>query len=415
MRRLLAFLVVAAALFPGSALAGEQILTFTSASISVPAYGVDQDLMLVPGPAVDGYVVGMSAEVVDAAGNVQPNDRVMLHHVVFAKAFVRDATCPALAGERFYAEGEERQTLALPAGYGYPNRGTDRWGLLYMLMNHQPRALSGSIRYTVRYVTGEQLVPVKPYWLDERNCDSSEFDVPGTGGRGSVFRKSWDYTLPEAGSIVAGGGHLHGGGIGLELRDETCKQTLFDSEPTWGGPMPMPILHEPGPSHMSQFSSAQGIALAGGTKLRLVARYDNSKPHTRAMGIMMIYVAPGPPLPECFPPPPLTVDRGTPGPPPPFSMPFPRPPKGKVSTARSTFVGDYRFGNELVRLKRGAAYTWRFAGSVDHNVTVIDGPVGFSSPSERSGTYAHVFTRKGTYRLFCSLHPARMVQRIEIE
>jgi plastocyanin len=414
MRRLLAFLAVSAALSPASALAAEQTLTFTSASIGVPAYGVKQGLLLVPSPAIDGYVTSMSAEVVDAAGTVQPNDQVMLHHVVFAKAFVPDATCPALGGERFYAEGEERQTLALPPGYGYRNRGTDRWGMVYMLMNHHPHALSGFVRYTVRYVTGEQLVPVTPYWLDERNCDSSEFDVPGTGGRASVLAKTWDYTLPSAGRIVAGGGHLHGGGISLELRDETCKQALFASEPTWGGPMPMPLLHEPGPSHMSQFSSTAGIALAGGTRLRLVARYDNSRPHARAMGIMMIYVAPGPPLPGCLPPPPLDVDRGAPAPPPPFSMPLPRAPKGKVSTARSTVVGDFRFGSELVRLRRGASYSWRFAGSVEHNVTVVGGPVGFSSPSQRAGVYSHTFTRRGRYDLFCSLHPAQMVQRIDV-
>jgi plastocyanin len=339
----------------------------------------------------------------------------MLHHVVFAKILGRDATCPSLGAERFYAEGEERQILALPRPYGYPNRGADRWALVYMLMNHHAHELTGQIRYTVRYVTGETLVPVRPYWLDENNCSSSEFDVPGTGGRGSVFEKAWDYTLPEGGRIISGGGHLHGGGIGLELRDETCGQSLFTSEPTWGGPMPMPILHEPGPSHMSQFSTDGGIPVASGTKLRLVARYDNSAPHTRAMGIMMIYVSPGTTPGGCLPPPPLSIDRGAPGAPPAFTIPFPRAPKGKVSTARSTYVGDYRFGVERVKLKPGTTFTWRFAGSVEHNVTVIGGPVGFSSPSTRGGTFSYRFDRKGTYRLFCSLHPAQMVQRIDVK
>ena len=44
-------------------------------------------------PAVDGYVVGMDAEVVDAAGRVQGRDKVMLHHIVFAKVGVPDYTC----------------------------------------------------------------------------------------------------------------------------------------------------------------------------------------------------------------------------------------------------------------------------------------------------------------------------------
>ena len=120
-------------------------------------------------PKVDGYVVGMEAEVVDAQGRVQGRDKVMLHHIVFAKIGVPDYTCGG-AAERFFAEGEERLALSLPRGYGYANKATDRWGLLYMLMNHKPQRLNGFIRYTVRYVTGETLTPVKPVWLDVRNC-----------------------------------------------------------------------------------------------------------------------------------------------------------------------------------------------------------------------------------------------------
>jgi plastocyanin len=47
-------------------------------------------------------------------------------------------------------------------------------------------------------------------------------------------------------------------------------------------------------------------------------------------------------------------------------------------------------------------------------VTVISGPVGFSAPWTTSGVFTHRFTKAGVYRLFCSLHPARMVQRITV-
>ena len=46
--------------------------------------------MLAESPKVDGYVVGMEAEVVDAQGRVQGRDKVMLHHIVFAKIGVPD-------------------------------------------------------------------------------------------------------------------------------------------------------------------------------------------------------------------------------------------------------------------------------------------------------------------------------------
>ena len=287
--------VAAALAVPALAHAEERTLTFTTAPISVPAYGVAQQPMLAESPSVDGYVVGMEAEVVDANGKVQGRDKVMLHHIVFAKLGVPDYTCGGQAAERFFAEGEERLALSLPRGFGYPNKATDRWGLLYMLMNHKPRRLNGYIRYTVRYVTGEALTPVKPIWLDIRNCSGPDpvFDIPGGGKRFSTFTKTADFTMPESGRLVSGGGHLHGGGLRLELRNASCNTKPFESRPTWGGPKPKPLLHEPGPTKMSSFRSTTGIPVAKGQTLRLAAVYDNQAPHTRAMGIMLLFLAAG--------------------------------------------------------------------------------------------------------------------------
>ncbi len=151
----LAALAAAALGAPGVARAQERTLSFTTGPISVPGYSVVQQPLSAKSPAVDGHVVGMDAEVVDAAGRVQGRDRVMLHHIVFAKVGVPDYTCGGFT-QRFFAEGEERLALALPRGYGYPNRATDRWALLYMLMNHRPETLKGYIRYRVRYSPGRR-------------------------------------------------------------------------------------------------------------------------------------------------------------------------------------------------------------------------------------------------------------------
>jgi hypothetical protein len=414
MRALLAGAAAALAFAP-SALAGEQTLTFTTGPIVVDAYGVATAPAAAQSPQVDGYVVGMTAEVVDAAGRVQGRDKVMLHHIVFGKVDARDATCPG-SPERFYAEGEERLALKLPQGYGYPNRATDRWYLLYMLMNHKPRQLTGYIRYRVRYVTGAQLTPVRPIWLDVANCKGLDpvYDVPGGGKRFSTHRKRYDWVASESGRIVAGGAHLHGGGIQAELRNETCGASLFTSRPTWGGPKPKPLLHEPGPTKMSQFTSDPGIPVAAGQKLRLVATYENSRPHTRAMGIFIFYLAPGA-VSGCGPVPRFDVDLGRPSLPPPFSMPLPRRPEGPVRRdLTGTVVGDFAYGAERVSIRRGTTFTWKFAGGFQHDVTLVSGPVGFSAPWTLNGEYRHTFTKRGTYNLFCSLHPARMVQQVVV-
>ena len=140
--------VVAVLAFPAAARAGEQTLTFRAYQpISIGPFGVVQGEELIPSPARDGYVVGISATVVDTNGVEEPIQNVMLHHIVFAKLGVKDYTCNEFTGydgertpafaERFYAEGKERTTIAFPPGYGYANRGSDRWAMLFMLMNHR--------------------------------------------------------------------------------------------------------------------------------------------------------------------------------------------------------------------------------------------------------------------------------------
>jgi Stress up-regulated Nod 19 len=410
---------------PAKALAAEETLVFQSHAIALAPYQVVQDVTAVPSPNVDGYVVGMSVDLVDGNGVAQTGYDVMLHHAVFAKVLAPDYTCSryidfdgrsySVRVERFYGAGEEHARLALPPGYGYRNLGTDVWGLVYMLMNHRNRAATVFVRYTVRYVTGASLVPVRPVWLDVRNCWSDPvFNVPGTGGADSEFARTSDFVLPESGRLVAGLGHLHGGGLRLELEDASCGSRLFTSLPTWSdAPMPMPVMHEPGPMHMSGFANAPGIPVSAGDTLRLRAVYDDAMPHTRVMGIMLVYLAPGPAA-RCEPGPPLAPDpESHPGRPPHVMLPLLRAPRGPLArNVRSTWVGDYRFGRQRISLRRGTRFTWLFVGPDRHDVTLANGPEGFSSPGIRAGRFSFRFTRPGVYNLYCSLHPTRMTQRI---
>jgi hypothetical protein len=396
-------------------------MSFTAAPITVTKYEVARGVQLAPSPSVDGYVVGMSAEVVDVLGNPVAIQDVMLHHVVFAKLGVPDYTCSNIEdysgqptpfqAQRFYAEGEENFALSLPEGYGYPNRGQDAWGLLYMLMNHHPHSMVVRIRYTVRYVTGEARAPVKPVWLDVKNCRADPvFNVAGTGKPGSTVSRTADFRMPESGHFVAGGGHLHGGGVSLDVSNTRCG-SLFTSYPTWGLVFPRPVLHEPGPMQMTGFADVAGRPVATGDTVRLTARYDNTRPHVRVMGIMILFFAPGP-VSGCssFPstvPAPSQADRVT--------IDLLKRPSGPLwRDIRGTWVGDYAFGAQRVSLRRGAKFTWRFRGGVEHDVTLATGPAGFASPSMRAGSYTYRFTRPGTYRLFCSLHPARMTQVVAV-
>jgi plastocyanin len=131
------------------------------------------------------------------------------------------------------------------------------------------------------------------------------------------------------------------------------------------------------------------------------------------MGIMLLYLAPGQ-VDACAPAAPLDVVPGKPAYPPVFRFPLPRQPTGPLARATSSRVSDFSFERPRVELRAGQRFTWSFEGTVQHDVTLVSGPVGFSAPWTLSGTFSRRFTKPGIYNLFCSLHPAQMSQQIVV-
>jgi hypothetical protein len=370
----------------------------------------------------------------------------MLHHIVFLnlggplKFDHHDWTCssftgidgrtklPALA-DRFYASGEERNVLDLPPGYGYPVKGDDSWILTWMLMNHHSHQQSVFIRYRLGYATW-QLQPAYMVWLDVRNCLADPvFDVPGGGATGSTFSRSATWTATQAGRLVAGGGHLHGGGKSISLSEPDCaNRDVFTSRPLYGMPdnpfyHVVPALHEPGPINMSGFTSEAGVPVAKGQKLRITASYDDRWPHMRVMGIYGVYFVPDPTVTNgCGPLPSDLRQHASTQPgraaPPRFAVPLARRPTGRWQRLRSGStirVRDSSYSRQRVRLRTGARLRWRFSGYLLHNVTVASGPRGFSSKNlDQDRTFSHRFDVPGTYKLFCTLHPMSMSQVVEV-
>jgi hypothetical protein len=312
--------------------------------------------------------------------------------------------------------------------------------MTWMLMNHRLQTDTAYVQWKVTYDTSPDLTAVTPYWLDVANCKADPiYDVPGGGKRGSRHVKRADWTPPQGGRIVAAGGHVHGGAHGLRLSQPACNdRTLVQSTPAWGMSdhdfyRVKPVLHEPGPIHMSATTSTKGIPFGGDGPLRLSSTYDAERPHTRAMGIMIAFVAPGEPADPCEPlPDDLRVDRTKERhrkAPPHFRVPLvgldgkgraveiQRPRGRTVSMPRGGLirVKDFAFGRPNVVVRRGATLRWRFDDAELHDVTVADGPRGFSSPhlSEKR-SYSRKLGTKGTYKLFCSLHPVQMTETVKV-
>src|SRR4051794_38392982 len=137
MRRRGAILVVivAALVLAPSAAARQRTYTYYSKSLPLAGYQVlfGRDAQH---SHQKGFIVGMSTRIVDSKGKYVPPWRVMLHHIVYSKAGLRDPVCRRLHGERFFGTGEEDRPLQLPHGYGYPIRRKDAWHSSWMIMSH---------------------------------------------------------------------------------------------------------------------------------------------------------------------------------------------------------------------------------------------------------------------------------------
>lgn len=452
MKRALTAVFVCCLLLPASASAATKTASFNVGPVKVGGYQVKYDFMGAPHPPGTGYITHMDVDVVDGPGpdaKHVPIRRLMLHHIVFVNLTKRDGTCgnftnfdsvSKLPGaERFYARGEEGAQLQLPRGYGYKFAPGRPWGLTYMFMNHRRTLDKAWIRYRLTYETTPQ-TEVKPYWLDVRNCLADPvFNVPGGGKRGSTYRRSTTWTAPEAGRLVAGGGHVHGGAKNLTLTRKDCGGSrIYRSRPLWGNPSHpfyhvRPILHEPGPIATSGFNTQTGIPVAKGERLRLDANYDNALVHTRVMGIMIAYMAPDSSVRSgCGPLPSDLVDYrpNLPGrtKTPRFKVPIvgirngvarsisaPRGRRVRLGRGGTITVGDLFFRHRNVSVRRGSTLRWLFRGNEIHNVTVANGPRGFASTNLVGG---HTYTKKlrtpGTYRLFCAIHPVSMTGTIKV-
>ena len=94
-----------------------------------------------------------------------------------------------------------------------------------------------------------------------------------------------------------------------------------------------------------------------------------------------------------------------------------RPPGAFARLNRGTTieVSRFRFGRPLISVPAGSTLRWTFPDKTLHNVTLATGPLGFASLNLGAGAgFTQRLKRRGTYRLFCSLHPVQMQQVVKV-
>jgi plastocyanin len=80
----------------------------------------------------------------------------------------------------------------------------------------------------------------------------------------------------------------------------------------------------------------------------------------------------------------------------------------------SVRLGDNFFTRGAVKIKRGSAVRWTWSRTENqHNVTSKKGD-RFRSKTGKSGSFTHVFRKRGTFTIICTKHPAQMRMKVRV-
>ena len=282
-----------ALLLPSSSVAATKTVrygpyTIPGGSASSPGMVHNQLKLAVQRPCADCYITQFKPDLVYADGSRATMDAgAMLHHLVLTSQFRSDATCGGswlgLAGERFFASGDERTVIGFPSGYGYRVRWYDSWNLLVDLMNHATTAQTVYVQVTYSYrASWEAVKRVRPVWLDIDQCGDSEYSIPAGF---SDTHRDWRVNVP--GRVVSAAGHVHGHGKAVEATNESrggasiCRSvsTLHPTD-----------LHRV--LAMSTCVADPVATIREGQTVRLHSQYQSSHAADDVMGIMLLYVHP---------------------------------------------------------------------------------------------------------------------------
>ncbi|TID20324.1 hypothetical protein E2P81_ATG07626 [Venturia nashicola] len=183
-------------------------------------------------------IVGMNAGLEFGDGTDANTDQKMwLHHMVLFNigSNAWDATCTVFGlphmivgslpatSERIFSSGNERTMIPFnhpetkKKTAGYPIFPSDRFGLIADLMNMNPQ--SKQVWMTMYYDFVEDHPAgwdeVKPVWFDVAQCGTSEVGGGQAGANFKIASGSW--TASFDGEVMGVGGHIHDGGINLEV------------------------------------------------------------------------------------------------------------------------------------------------------------------------------------------------------
>jgi hypothetical protein len=191
-------------------------------------------------PRVPGYITRFHPDLIYLDGTKPAVDVLHLHHGVWQ---MRDYPT--------FAAGEEKTITQFPRGFGYRYAPRDPWVLNYMLHNLTRKPARVYLIWDMDFVPAPAaakagIKEVSPLWLDVGADNYPVFDAHRGWGRhgrytfpddarGAERRKIGEaqhITAPADMTLVAAGGHVHPGGLWVDLKASRGgrTKTIFRSE-----------------------------------------------------------------------------------------------------------------------------------------------------------------------------------------
>jgi hypothetical protein len=215
---------------------------------------------------VDGSLRGVNVELYKADGS--PVSLETVHHLVMYNFDRRQLIHESI--ERLFAWGQDTQEVLLPVGVGVPLPLGDHLGFLIAWHNDTGKDIRGAfVRITMPWAPPAKIkVAVLPWYLDVSNVNGGDnsYDVPA--GRST---KSFDFTLPVSGRMIAAGGHMHPYGTNVKLVDVKSGKVLIKLNTTKGK-----AGTDRSVERFIYGFNEDALPLEAHTPYRLVANYDNT-------------------------------------------------------------------------------------------------------------------------------------------
>ncbi len=213
------------------------------------------------------WVRGFRLAIVDGAG--RPLPRGLMHHMSMMNFDRREVVYPIV--ERLLGAGRETDDIVFPSTVGIPVPAGHRLGLYIMWDNQTGAEVPDAyLRLTLPWISPRQVpkpVVALPFLVDVNFVfgGANSYAIPP--GRST---RTYEFSVPLAGRLLAAGGHLHDYGAGLRLEDAQSGKTLVRIRPKRA-----PDGRVVGMSRQLFGTRGRGPKLRPERTYRLVVEYDN--------------------------------------------------------------------------------------------------------------------------------------------